>query len=567
MKIIGIHHSGPISAAALVIDGRVIAGAPQERFSRIKHDDAFPHDAIAFCLEHAGLSLTDLDAVAIGWNAGENAAMRYRRGFSDWMRYPGEWLASVPNHLLSRLGQPVLGSQGSFELGSGKRFTIHYVDHHTAHARLAQVAAGFDDCLIYAIDGWSEQKVTTLFRSNHGRLEVLYSKAFPHSIGAYYAAMTEFLGYRPFSDEWRVMGMAAYGDASRVPSLDPLIHLLPDGDYEFDLSYFDYYNFDRASAFTSKLEKLLGPPRRHGELLAQRHFDLAAAAQMQFERVMSHLLRAAHDATGSTDLCLAGGTAMNCAFNGRIVESTPFRRCRISFAPDDSGNAIGAALAVAAGHGSVQAQQLSSAIGPEFSDDAIGDALERYKLKARRVEDVVAATVPLLAAGNVVGWFQGRSEFGQRALGHRSILASPLRGDMKDRINASVKFREAYRPYAPVLPLAAVPSYFDTLDQEPVRFMEKAFRFRPGQSDVLPAVVHNDGTGRLQTVTPADEPLLHRLLEKFGEASGHPVLVNTSFNLNDEPIVCAPDDAIRSFATSGMDAMVIGRYVLTKGDL
>jgi carbamoyltransferase len=565
-RVLGIHHSGPISSAALVIDGRVVSGVPEERFSRIKHDDAFPHEAIRFCLDHSGIALTDLDAIAIGWNPGENASLRYRRSFSERMRYPGDWLASVPNQLLSRIGNGVVHSEAVFRLAEGKRVAIHYVDHHLAHARLAQVAAGFDESVICVVDGWSEQKVTTLYRQCGGAIDAIWSKAFPHSIGGFYATMTEFLGYRPFSDEWRVMGMAAYGDAAHVPEIERLIALLPDGDYELDLSYFDFYNFDRAGSFTPKLEALLGPARRRGEPLTGRHFDVAAAAQRLFERVMTHLLNGAHAQTGCRNLCLAGGAAMNCLFNGKVTALTTFERCRVSFAPDDSGNAIGAALAVVAESGAVPAQQLSSAIGPAYSDDEIGDALERYKLRATRHGDCVDAAVALLAEGRVVGWVQGRAEFGQRALGHRSILASPLAASMKERINATVKFRESYRPYAPALPEAAVATYFEDTDGDAVRFMEKAQRFRPGVADLLPAVVHADGTGRLQAVT-ADEDLLLRLLTRFGERSGHPVLVNTSFNLNGEPVVLSPDDAIRTFVTSGLDALVIGSYVLVKGSL
>jgi carbamoyltransferase len=566
VKVLGIHHSGPISAAALVVDGRVVAGSPQERFSRVKHDDRFPHDAIRFCLEDAGLRFEDLDAIAIGWNPGENVALRYRRGFSEWMRYPGEWLASVPNQLLSRMHQPIVGSEGRFDTADGRTVSIRYIDHHLSHARLAQVAGGFDDCVICVVDGWSEQKVTTVFRLRNGTLDIVRSKAFPHSIGAYYATMTEFLGYRAFSDEWRVMGMAAYGNAARVPDISRLIQLLPGGDYELDLSFFDFYNFDRAGSFGRKLEGLLGPARKRDEPLTERHFDIAAAVQALFERVMVHVLAAAHADTGCADLCLAGGAAMNCLFNGRIVSSTPFRRCRVSFAPDDSGNAIGAALAVTADTMPLPAQQLSSSIGPSFSDDDVGAALERYKLRAERPGDLVSAVARLLKDGQVVGWMQGRSEFGQRALGHRSILASPLIPNMKERINATVKFRESYRPYAPALPQSAVATYFDGADTEPVRFMEKAYRFRENVAKTLPVVVHADGTGRLQAVGD-DEPLFLRLLQRFGECSGHPILVNTSFNLNDEPIVCSPDDALRTFVTSGMDALAIGSFVLVKGGL
>jgi len=563
--VVGIHNSGPITTAAILRDGRVLAAAPQERFSRRKHDRSFPHLALDWCLREAGIAIGDVDAFGIGWNAGENVAMKYRAGHSDWMRYPGEWLASVPNHLLSRTADRVGHTIEEFEATSGRRHRIEFVDHHACHARFATATSGFDECAVLVADGWSEQKVTSAYVARGGDLEMVRAIEFPHSIGCFYAALTEHLGYTPFSDEWKVMGMAAYGDASRCPEMEQLIHLLPDGRYEIDLSYFNYYFFERSGFCGPKLATLLGRPRDRDAPLEQRHFDLAAAAQHAFEGVMTHVLTWLQRTTGQTRLALTGGVAMNCLYNGRIACRTPFEHVAVSFAPDDSGNSLGAALEVAHRMGDdVRAPGLTSALGPAFDDEAIGRALDAYKIRHRRLDDVVGTAAALVTEGKIVGWFQGRGEFGQRALGHRSILASPSFVDMKDRINAAVKYREAYRPFAPVIALEDLATVFDAREGTPVRHMEKVLPVRNEWRDRIPAVVHADGTGRVQTVDASEEPLFHALLRACTERTGVPCLLNTSFNLNGEPVVGSPEDALRTFVTCGMDALVFGSFLVEK---
>jgi carbamoyltransferase len=563
--VVGIHHSGPIATAAIVRDGRVLAAAPEERFSRSKHDRSFPHRAIAYCLQEADIEIGDVDAFAIGWNPGENVAMKYRSGHSDWMRYPGEWLGSVPNHLLSRTGDRIRHTVQEFESIGGRTHRMEFVDHHMCHARFATATSGFDACAVLVADGWSEQKVTSAYVARGTDLELIRSIEFPHSIGCFYAAMTEHLGYSPFSDEWKVMGMAAYGDPSRCPEIETLIELLPDGRYEMELSYFDYYFFERAGFCGPKMAELLGPRRERGAPLEQRHFDIAAAAQQAFERVMTHVLAWLHETTGQTRLALTGGVAMNCLYNGRVAGLTGFDDVAVCFAPDDSGNSIGAAMEAAHRMGDdVRAPGLTSALGPAFDDDAIERSLQAYKLRHRRLDDVVATAADLIAEGKIVGWFQGRGEFGQRALGHRSILASPAFADMKDRINAAVKYRESYRPFAPVVALEDLATVFETPEGTPVRYMEKALPVRPEWHDRIPAVVHADGTGRLQTVNAAEEPLFHALLRACTERTGVPCLLNTSFNLNGEPVVSSPEDALRTFVTCGMDALVLGSFLIEK---
>ncbi len=563
--IAGIHQSGPIASAALVCDGQVVAAAPEERFSRIKYDRSFPHRALAFCLERAGIGMADVDCFAIGWNPGENVAMRYRSGHSDWMRYPGEWLASVPNHLLPATEDRIRHTTQIFETLGGHMRRIEFVDHHACHARLALAASGWDECAVLVTDGWSEQKVTSAYHARDGRLECIRAIEFPHSIGCFYAAMTDFLGYRPFADEWKVMGMAAYGDADRFPQMGELVRLLADGHYEVDLSYFDYYFFEREGFYSPKLESLLGPRRGPHDPLEQRHFDLAAAVQATFERAMTHVITWLNERTGSKRLAYGGGVAMNCLYNGKIAELTPFQEVSISFAPDDSGNSLGAALEVAHRCGDWETPScVSSALGIEYDDSHIANLLQAYKLPHRRLDDVVGEAARRLAEGQIIGWFQGRAEFGQRALGHRSILASPLQASMKDRVNAAVKYRESYRPFAPAVAAEKFTELFETGSGERVRFMEKAVPVRPAWRERIPAVVHADGTGRVQTVSAEEEPLFHALLQAHARETGVPCLLNTSFNLNGEPIVNSPDDALRTFVTCGMDALIIGSFLVEK---
>ena len=355
---------------------------------------------------------------------------------------------------------------------------------------------------------------------------------FPHSIGCFYAAMSEFLGYKPFNDEWKVMGMAAYGNPDMFPQIDKLVRLKDNGEYELDLSFFDFYNFDRSCSFSAKMETLFGIPRRASEELEQRHFDIAAATQVLFAKIMNNLLGYLYQVTNSPNICLSGGVSMNCLYNGKVTENTGFSKCHISFAPDDSGNSIGAALQASIEIGQkVNAEDLSPTIGQEFSNDYIGDVLETYKLHYRKAKDISGEVANMLAENKVIGWVQGRSEFGQRSLGHRSILASPVNKNMKDRLNKAVKFRETYRPFAPMIPHENVLSYFDTDDEQlPVRYMEKALPFRKEVRDGIPAVVHKDGTGRLQTVIREKEPLLYDLLQKFNKIKSAYFVIIRKFN-------------------------------------
>ena len=297
-NIVGIHMSGPISSAALMRDGRLIAAAPEERFSRIKQDRSFPHQALNYCLAEAAIQLDQVDCFSIAWNSGENVALKYRSGFSDWMRYPGEWLTSVPNHIIPGLLMPMRTEQ-KFVDDKGRQVLIDYVDHHLAHARLAFHGSEFESAAIVVVDGWSEQKTTSIFNAKGKDISLLESEVFPNSIGCVYAAITQFLGFRPFSDEWKVMGMSAYGNPKNIPQMSNLIIQKENGQYEVNLKFFDFFNFDRPRMYNNHLVELLGQPRKPGEPISQRHFDLAAAIQKLLDLVLTNLLVRAHSLTGS----------------------------------------------------------------------------------------------------------------------------------------------------------------------------------------------------------------------------------------------------------------------------
>ena len=573
LDILGIHNSGWCTSAALLKHGQLQAACGEERLNRQKYSKAFPMQAIQYCLDATGTTVEEIQHIAVGWNPAINVTSRYRGSYSDRARYAGEWLYTVPNHLLGRTNW--ISAKDIIHLEQVVRATnatarIHYVNHHAAHAANAFFLSPFDDAAILTADGYGERASVTLQHGVSDKIETLETLDFPHSIGAFYAAITEFLGFQPDADEWKVMGLASFGDPVRYrTAMNTLLRSTGDWRCELDLSYFNFYNFEIASAFTPKLEGLLGPCRRTDEPLEARHQDIAAAAQMRFEEVLVHMLDYLYNLVPSRFLCLSGGAIMNSVFNGKALRMTPFERLFVSFAPDDCGNSIGAAMYVyhhLLGNPRGQPREIDHAFwGPEWPDDEIEEILRKYKLSYVRLDDREAVAADLLANGRVLGWFQGRMEFGQRALGNRSILADPRKPEMKERINTAVKYRENFRPFAPSVLADRAQEFFDLEDGVHVPFMERVYPVRQEMRHHVPAVVHVDGSGRLHTVSQKANPRFHRLIEEFARRTGVPVVLNTSFNVRGEPIVCSPEDAIRTFYTSAIDELIIGPFWLTKG--
>jgi carbamoyltransferase len=573
--ILGLNAFHGDAAAALVVDGRLLAAAEEERFNRIKHVAGFPAFAAAWCLRDAGLEAGDLDHVAIGRdpraNLGAKVLRMLRRAPSlGYMRERLENAAKVRD-VRTDLAPALQIDAGAL------RADFHNVEHHQAHAASAFFVSPFDEAAVLTVDGFGDFASTLLAHGRGGDLEILDRVLFPHSLGILYAAVTQWLGYPKYGDEGKVMGLAPYGDPEpHVERMRDLAHR--NGDlFELGLDYFVHHKegvdmtWDAGSPtigrlFSARLEEALGPAREPGSPLTKREEDVAASLQKVLEEVYLHVVRQLHARTGSPRLCLAGGVALNAVANGMIRLETPFEEVYVQPAAGDSGIAVGAAFHV--WHrtlGRERGYVMDHAYtGPEYRDDEIEAALSGAGLQAERLgDDALFATVAeRIADGDVVGWFQGRMEFGPRALGNRSIVVDPRRHDMKDILNARIKHREPFRPFAPSILAERTGEWYEQDYTSP--FMIMVYKTRAEKRDAVPAVNHVDDTGRLQTVERDVNPRYHRLISEFDRLTGVPVVLNTSFNEN-EPIVMTPDQAIDTFQKTRMDVLVLGNHVVRRG--
>lgn len=557
---IGIHNTGYFSSCAIFKDNTLVFASPEERISRIKFDNQFPFNAIEKGLKYIGATYDDVDEFIIAWNPFINAASRYRAGFSRWTAHPMQRLYSNVNAILPKLESQEIDVCEQCVKYKDKEVKFTFVNHHFAHIGMSFHTSGFKESAIFIADGYGENASTLLAMYGKNGLEILKEHKFPHSLGMFYATMTEFLGFNPEQDEWKVMGAGAYGNAEiYYHKLKNLLHV-KEGELELDLNYFNFYNFDSRGYYSQKMVALLEGVCDF-ERDPQKVYDLAAATQRVFEEAASSLLQWLHQQCPSIEnLCFAGGTAMNGLFNGKIKHLTPYKHVHISFAPDDVGNAIGVVLY----RQSISLKALSPYWGLVFCDEVIEALLQKYQISYQHVTSKVLPefVAHYLAQGKIVAWFQGKMEFGQRALGNRSILADPRDVMMKEKLNRAIKYREAYRPFAPAILDEFGDAYFE--DYEYVPFMEKILVFKEDVRHKVPTVVHEDNTGRVQSVSNKDNPRFYELIEAFYKLTDIPILVNTSFNLAGEPIVCTPEDAIRTFFTSGLDYLVLGDFIISK---
>ena len=565
MVILGLSSSGYNTASVLLVDGNVIHAVEEERLVREKRTRRFPIAGIRAALDHAGLEFDDIDVVAVGWNPAINLeALSVAQ--SQRHRYLGELLYSVPNHLMSmKANNHAALSRQQIDFLDGSSTEIVFVTHHASHAASFFFSA-FDEAAILTADAFGEKQSATFSYGKDHTIETLWDQEFPHALGSFYACFTEYCGFKPQSDEWKLMGASPFGDPTRFKDkLRTLIDFKDDGGFDLDLRYFNHFQFHRPLLHTSKMRQLLGiPPNARDKPLAQDYYDLAAAAQAVFEDIYMHLLRALHHRTGQRRVVIAGGTALNSVANGKVLTETPFEDMFVPPVPDDSGCSIGAALYV---HHQLNGARRSyvmrdNYLGPGWSNEEIEAELVRCKIGYEILSDPPRTAAELIAEGNIIGWLQGRLEFGDRALGNRSILADPRDEAMKDRVNAMVKYREPFRPFAPSILAERVDEFF--VDAVPTPFMEKVFQIRLDKRSVIPAVTHVDGSGRLQTVTAEQNPLYHRLIRAFDDLTGVPIVLNTSFNLKGEAMVCSPRDALRTFYSSGLDALIMGNNLVYK---
>jgi carbamoyltransferase len=591
--ILGISCFYHDAAAALLKDGVLVAAAQEERFTRVKHDPSFPIHAIAFCLTQAGITAADLDYVVFY----EKPFVKFERLLlSIAATFPRSWRVfrdAMPTWLGEKLWIKGLIRD---RLAIAKE-RILFVDHHLSHAASAIYCSPFAAAAILTVDGVGEWTTTAWGQgtadwqgNGENRLALAEEIHFPHSLGLLYSAFTAFLGFAVNEGEYKVMGMAPFGEPKYVDKVERLCRINADGSFTLDMSYFSYH-YHSQRAFSQKFVALFGEPRDPGarfvtaqtslyddrtppsraELERNQYYaDVAASLQKVLEEAMVKLARHAHAATGLNALCLAGGVALNSVANYHILTRTPFRELYIQPAAGDAGGALGAALYVyhvILGH-KRQFVMDRADWGAEYGEEAVASFLREHGISAERHENeehLLERVVDGLVSGKVVGWCQGRFEWGPRALGHRSILADPRRAEMKDTVNIKIKFREPFRPFAPSVLLERAGEFFalpEAARHYPARFMLYVSPVR--RPDVIPAVTHVDGTGRLQTVSRTANPRYYRLIELFGQATGIPALLNTSFNLKGEPIVSTPAEAFATFSRSGMDWLVLGRYLVTK---
>lgn len=553
------------AAAALVSDGRIVAAAEEERFVRQKHVTALPVHAIRYCLREAGVTLREVEAIAVPWKywlLGRRARLALTamvrspqlfrvKGVRSFERVSQEWkeLFWLSRELTQRVDRV-------------SRRPV-FLDHHLCHAASSFLVSPFERSAILVVDGASEADSTLMAMGEETQITVLDRTPLPHSLGQFYAAMTAFLGFRPDHDEYIVMGLAASGEPTFAPVLRrEIMRLLPQGRFELNTRLLDFH-LARAGLFVAEFVRVFGPPRRSSDELTQRHRDLAASAQVVLEETLLHLGRHLRSLTGAESLCLAGGVAYNCVANGRLRAELGFKQVYVPPAAGDSGAALGAALWWTARRGgsTARSQLLSAYLGPQFDQDMCRAALAREGLAAEPLTDAqlyerVAAE---LARGRLVFWFQGRMEWGPRALGNRSLLADPRRDDMRELINSKVKGREPFRPFAPSVIEERAQDFFDLPAPSP--FMQFTVRVKASAKGIIPAVTHVDGTARVQTVTREANPRFYDLLATFGRLTGVPVLLNTSFNVQ-EPIVCSPDDAVRCFLRTRVEWLVLGNLLV-----
>jgi carbamoyltransferase len=568
MIVVGLHNTGINSSAAIVIDGKLKFGYLEERISRRKYDKFFPHKALEKILLLSNITYEDVDFFAVSWNPAINIGDRYRAGFSEWSGYPGHRFSSNPNHILHLLKNKNFSTtEQIFGIEEKKPYRISYVSHHLTHAANAFFSSGFKDAVIFSCDAYGEKASTSWFYGKKQKITRIGQIDFPHSVGMFYSTLTEYLGFRPYLDEWKLMGASAYGNPEvYLNDIRKLFSHIKGLNFKLNLEYFQFYNFDSKNTYTNRLVNLLGAARDADEPMKQRHFDIAAAVQRLTEEYFLGALKDLKGRTNSQNICISGGVAMNSVVNGIISVSGIFKNVFVPFAPDDSGNSIGAALWVSAQNG-IPIDRKSAAIpflGKKYSEKEILMQFTLCKLKPKKLKDIYKVTAELLAEGKIVGWFQGSMEFGQRALGCRSILADPRNKKMKDLINNAVKFRESFRPFAPAILKNFTNKWFEVSHPILSPYMEKVLKIKKELAHLVPAVVHVDGSCRLQTVTEELTPEFYALINEFYKKTRIPMLLNTSFNINNEPIVESPGDAIRTFFSSGLDAIVIGPYLLEK---
>ena len=577
--ILGLNAFHGDSSACLIKDGAIVAAAEEERFRRIKHWAGFPSEAIRYCLAEAGISLSHVAHLAL--NQDSKANLGKKLAYTLIKRPDLSLVLDRIRNKREREGAEAhLARAFPDQAFRGK---VHAVEHHMAHLSSAFHVSPFDEAVVVSVDGFGDFASAAWGMGRGTRIDIDDKVYFPHSLGIFYQALTQYIGFPHYGDEYKVMGLAPYGQPTYLPQMRRIVQLLDDGSFKLDLSFFRHarekieYEWENGSPtvgelFSPALVELLGPARGKDEPLEQKHKDIARSVQAMYEEAFFHLLNTLHARHGGTAVCIAGGCGMNSVANGKVTLRTPFKEIYVQSAAGDAGGAIGAAYAVWHELGGARGPVMDHAyLGPGYGDAEITRLLEARANEIRDAgcqvekiaddEQLCQRTARAVADGQVVGWFQGRMEWGPRALGNRSIVCDPRRADMKDILNLKIKRRESFRPFAPSILRESVLDWFEIEGEVP--FMMQVYQIREEQRPRIPAVTHVDGSGRLQTVYRHSNPRYYRLIESFAALTGVPMVLNTSFNEN-EPVVCKPEEALDCFLRTKMDLLVLGDWMISR---
>jgi len=562
MYILGVNCYSHDSSVCLIKDGKPIIAIEEERFSREKHTSEFPINALNYCFSETGIKPSQIEH--IGYSS--KLFIGLPRRVFYFFRYLPDYISQIRrkdrnnkiSSWFSMLRLPRLLREKC-----GNSFTFHFIDHHMAHAASAFLVSPFKESAILTIDGVGEIATTVLAFGKNNSIIPLKRYNYPHSLGFLYGAITQFLGFKSDCDEGKVMGLAAYGKPKYLPAFEKIVWLNSNGEFKLNLKYF---NFQRGDSiwFSNKITFLLGPPRKSEEPIKQRHADIAASIQFTLEKAVLNIANQLYKVTKSKNLCIAGGVGLNCLMNSALLKNSPFKNIFIQPAANDGGTSLGCAYYIY----NVLLNQprdyimKNAFLGSSYIDEEYKRVFRKFNLSYKYHKNISRVSAQLLAQGKIIGWFQGRMEFGPRALGNRSILADPRNAKMKEILNRKVKHRESFRPYAPSILEEKCGEYFSGNCSSP--FMLRVYDVLSEKKGKIPGVTHIDGTARIQTVALKENPKFYALIKEFGKITDIPLLLNTSFNLEDKPIVCSPEDAVESFLKSDMDCLVLGNFITEK---
>ncbi len=564
--ILGLNSVGFNTSASLIIDNKLVSAVEEERLIREKRTRKFPIKSINYCLNKHKLCLEDLSAIAVSWNPSINLE-HFNSGMSHHTGYFPSMLHSTINHIITNLKKSKINKnylKQELTLENKKKIDIFFVNHHLSHASNYYMSP-FSEASILTLDGFGEKEAMSFSYAKKNKIEKISSQNFPNSLGSFFSTFTEFCGFKPQNEEWKLMGASAYGKKSKYYRLIRNLVNLEKDSFSLNLKYFNHYLFHRPKYYNRAMCDYLGlEANKNPSKLSKDFFDIAYASQKVFEEIYLYLVNCLAKKNSTSNLVISGGSALNCVANGKILGKTRFNNLYVPPVPDDSGAGLGAAYYVSNMILNCKKKYYlnHNFLGPSYNNDEVIKKLKKYRIKYEVHKNIFSSAVKSIVKGKIIAWFQGSLEFGDRALGNRSILADPRDKNMKDKINKKIKYREDFRPFAPAILEENKGDFFEKAQSS--YFMERALLVKKNKRSIIPAVTHQDGSGRLQTVNKSNNSKFYKLIKEFYKNTGVPVLLNTSFNIQGEPVVCSIEDAIKNFYLSGVDELYIENCVIKK---